>query len=186
MEHVTIVGGEPCSGKTSMMRALKDLLNIDKEFEYKLLKGYHDDKLDHAILGIYKEELFAGTDRLSMAVQPDTIEFLKQAKFPNVYLEGDRLSKPSFINACLEITPNVRVIILEASPTILANRHKQRGDEQSEDWLRAKKTTVHNIKEKYPCHIFENTDVFQMHIVINYIVDKSTHKVVNPAQATLF
>ena len=101
-------------------------LRIEIEIQHGLIKGYQDEASENYVLGIYQEnELFAGTDKLSMAVQPDAIKFIKNKEFKHLLIEGDRLFKPSFIKECYNVTNNVRVIILKVGEMTLKNRHKQ-------------------------------------------------------------
>ena len=115
-----------------------------------------------------------------------TLSDIKNKEFKHLLIEGDRLFKPSFIKECYNVTNNVRVIILKVGEMTLKNRHKQRGDNQSESWLRAKKTTVNNIKETFPCHILNNIDVFDQNICLEYIIGKDIYAQVNPSQTNLF
>ena len=186
-KFITIIGGEPASGKTTLMKKIISRLRIEIEIQHGLIKGYQDEASENYVLGIYQEnELFAGTDKLSMAVQPDAIKFIKNKEFKHLLIEGDRLFKPSFIKECYNVRNNVRVIILKVGEMTLKNRHKQRGDNQSESWLRAKKTTVNNIKETFPCHILNNIDVFDQNICLEYIIGKDIYAQVNPSQTNLF
>tara|TARA_R100000664_G_scaffold12249_1_gene19714 strand:- start:2000 stop:2566 length:567 start_codon:yes stop_codon:yes gene_type:complete len=186
--YITVIGGVPCSGKSTLMKEIKKRTDCKNEFEYKLVKGHHDDKIENVILGVYIDsgEIFSGTDRLSMAVQPDAIEFLQKGEFNNAYIEGDRLFKPSFIRTCSMLTTDLRVIILEAGKEILEKRHKERGDSQSEEWIKAKRTTVDNIKNAFPCHVLNNNDLNEMNANIDYILNREFNRAVNPAQASLF
>ena len=93
--------GEPATGKTALMRAILERLGDDYEgFKFGLLRGrkYVGELY---VLGIYRAgELFAGTDRLSMAVQPFAIKFLKVIPATaTVVFEGDRLTREGFLMA---------------------------------------------------------------------------------------
>ena len=189
--EITIIGGVPCTGKTTLMRKIKTELLINKKLDdqdMNILKGYQDKKKENVIFGLYEGDLFDGTDKLSMAVQPQAIDWLHKAdtKIKNVFIEGDRLFKPSFIKACKNITSRVRIIVLEAGQETLDYRHATRKDEQSKEWLIAKKTTVDNIKKEFPCHIFSNQNLNDQDIILNYILSNEYYKCVNPAQRTLF
>ena len=50
---------------------------VDSPFKYKLVNGLYNRKKNIYIIGIYNEELFSGTDKLSMAVQPNFVELTK-------------------------------------------------------------------------------------------------------------
>ena len=100
MKLVGVIG-EPATGKTALMRTvLSKLPNRYTKFKYGLLRGrsYADGLY---VLGIYNEgEPFAGTDRLSMAVQPYAIKFLKAIEpDATIVFEGDRLTREGFLMA---------------------------------------------------------------------------------------
>ena len=188
MGYITIIGGVPCSGKSTLMKEIKEKTKCKNEFEYKLVRGHNDDSMENVILGVYGDsaEIFSGTDRLSMAVQPDAVEFLRKGQFDNAYIEGDRLFKPSFIRNCSMLTTDLRVVVLEAGKETLEKRHEERGDNQTKEWIKAKRTTVDNIKNAFPCHVLSNNDLNEMSTNIDYILNKEFNRAVNPAQASLF
>ena len=99
---IIALGGEPATGKTTLMFELikktDDWQIVKPE---KLLDAMYSDKLKTYILGKYEKDgnTFQGTDRLSMAVQPDAVKFLKSAKDVNIIFEGDRLFNSKFIDS---------------------------------------------------------------------------------------
>jgi hypothetical protein len=111
-----------------------------------------------AILGRYDDptDKFPGPDRLSMGVQPVAEEFLETALpaigFNAVLWEGDRLSTPSFFNAARKAT-DFRLICLEASPTVLAQRRAGRstavGKAQNPTWLKGRLTKVARLMNDF-------------------------------------
>ena len=185
MFRVNLIGGVPATGKTTIMKQIKKQLQVDSFFEKGILKGYTDKKKNNYIFGVYNNELFEGTDKLSMAVQPKAIEFIKEKKFQSIFIEGDRLFKPSFINQIKKIV-DLNIYILQVDSQNIENRHIVRGDEQSENWLRAKKTTVDNIKNNHPVHLLINNN--KTHIIenIEYIIRNNKSKIKNPLQKSLF
>jgi len=78
MVRVIAMGGEPATGKTTLMFRLismaDDWQTVKPE---KLLDAVYSKKLNLYILGKYVDDgnVFQGTDRLSMAVQPDATAF---------------------------------------------------------------------------------------------------------------
>ena len=75
--NITLIGGEPCSGKSTLVKEIIKQEKINKYFEYdKILKGYYNK--DYIVLGLYEDSTFPGTDRLSMAVQPKFIKYLEE------------------------------------------------------------------------------------------------------------
>ena len=74
MNKVIAIGGEPATGKTTLMF---ELIKLADDWEIvkpkKLLDAMYSKKQNLYILGKYANDgnVFQGTDRLSMAVQPD-------------------------------------------------------------------------------------------------------------------
>jgi uridine kinase len=183
---VTIIGGEPCTGKSTLMKQIIKKEKINEIFEYKkLLKGHQNEKI--IIIGLYEDQLFDGTDRLSMAVQPVFIEYLKQQKpKKHIILEGDRLFKKTLFDYILKTDIFFRLIILECSENIKKFRHIARKDEQSQKWLDSKKTTIQNIKNKYSHNLFRNENMSDCDRIIEYILSLDNKKATDPDQFKLF
>ena len=138
------IGGVPATGKTTLMRALLSFLKPDATFKYGLLRGYIKKQNNIAILGIYEpEEVFAGTDKLSMAVQPDFDKY-RDKNHKHIIFEGDRLfTKNNLLN--LTATHETKMVILENIKTVLHERHIARADSQTEKFLKGRHTKLENI-----------------------------------------
>tara|TARA_Y100000592_G_C5424412_1_gene294934 strand:- start:725 stop:1237 length:513 start_codon:yes stop_codon:yes gene_type:complete len=142
-KRIIAIGGEPATGKTSLMRGvLKNFTDL-KKFKYKLVRGYYSPAENVYIIGIYNKELFSGTDKLSMAVQPSFIEFLPKTKNAIVIFEGDRLFNQSLFEKV-----KCDIYILQADEQIKHQRHIDRKDSQDQKFLKAKQTKIKNIKNK--------------------------------------
>jgi hypothetical protein len=140
------IGGVPASGKTTLMRNYLYLLKPNKKFQKGLLRGYHDTKSDTSVLGIYDlGEVFAGTDKLSMAVQKDFESYVAMHD-KNIVFEGDRLFTANNLKL-LNQDYDIRIIILEGDSATLEKRHEQRGDKQTEKFKKGRLTKIQNIKE---------------------------------------
>lgn len=142
---VIAIGGEPGAGKTTLMWKLIDQLKPEAKFsEYKLVPYHQKDNV--YILGKYeKGETFAGTDRMSMSVQPAAIKFL--STLPNdavVIYEGDRLFTASFLEDCND-KYDLEIIYLSTTKDERKIRYAQRGSEQNETWLAGRESKVNNI-----------------------------------------
>jgi len=138
------IGGEPATGKTTLMREVLKMVKPSKKFKYGLLRGYIEPFANVSVLGIYEhQEVFAGTDKLSMAVQKDFDKFV-QLKTKNIIFEGDRLFTKKNL---LYLTKNyeTRIIILKNEKKIIASRHINRGDNQSETFKKSRHTKISNI-----------------------------------------
>jgi hypothetical protein len=97
-------------------------------------------------LGKYEEgEVFSGTDRMSMAVQPEAIKFLASLSIESIVLfEGDRLFTASFLEDCLD-KYDLEIVYLSTEKNIRKQRYLDRGSDQDETWLRGRETKISNI-----------------------------------------
>jgi len=72
-----IIGGQPAVGKTTIVKQFFQNFSGWRNFKFKKLYGHYNEELNLVILGKYiSGEIFSGTDKLSMAVQPDFEEFI--------------------------------------------------------------------------------------------------------------
>ena len=80
MIKVLAIGGEPCSGKTTLIKRFirESGMKFEKVKAAKLLDALYCKESNLYIFGIYDDstDVFQGTDKLSMAVQPSAVEFL--------------------------------------------------------------------------------------------------------------
>ena len=84
MVRVIAMGGEPATGKTTLMFKLISMADDWKICKpEKLLDAMYSEKLNLYILGKYANDgnVFQGTDRLSMAVQPDANAFFSNLAY---------------------------------------------------------------------------------------------------------
>jgi hypothetical protein len=142
--------GEPATGKTSIMRVVLDRLG-DKFslFKFGLLRGriYPDECY---VLGIYRDgEQFAGTDMLSMAVQPFAVKFLKAIPPRSIVLfEGDRLTREGFLMAVP--FDDLRLFLAVCSAEEKDRRHTARGDTQRAAFRQSRRTLIERLSERFP------------------------------------
>ena len=154
------LGGEPATGKTTLFKNLRNKLGKPKHFKFKMVRGelYEVEPRNIFMLGVYDDGTFSGTDRLSMAVQPQVMDFLKAInkdfKNPIVLFEGDRLFNKSFIKAIKERYDTALYLTI-ANEKEKQRRHVSRGDTQSDKWLKGRKTKIANILK-------ENDDIFTL------------------------
>ena len=147
MRTILILGGEPASGKSTLMRRfMSEMGEWNSSEPKKTLQVLYNKKSDCYVLGKYEEGvLFAGTDRLSMSVQPVAGEFVKETQ-SNIVLEGDRLFKKKFIDYIMTLSDTRLMIIhVKADEDVMKNRHKDRGDDQTETFIKSRHTKVNNI-----------------------------------------
>ena len=172
---VIAIGGEPGAGKSTLMkRFIEEIRAVPKYNEYKLVPYLQ--YFDIFILGKYEEgEVFSGTDRMSMAVQPEAVKFL--AWLPEnaiVLFEGDRLFNNSFLEHCNE-NYDTKIIYLKTTKDVRTERYKDRGSNQNETWLRGRESKINNILTNmtlmFITETFENNTLDQQNEVYERILD---------------
>ena len=174
MKNIIALGGEPATGKTTLMwRIIDSATDWQKIEPKKTLSAIRSESLDLTILGKYdRSEQFAGTDRLSMSVQPAATEFIKEAT-GNILFEGDRLFNRKFIDAIISCDCSFSLIYIEASRDELHNRHVDRKDTQTETFLKSRQTKYSNIVRSLDLmdiiHTFKNDNIDQQTIIYDYI-----------------
>jgi broad-specificity NMP kinase len=144
------VGGVPGTGKTTLFRAFMQNKMWEQVEPAKLVTAMYNQNRDLYILGKYEEgETFAGTDRLSMAVQPPMQEWIASHNC-NVLFEGDRIFNQSFLEFAMGL-PNTELVIvyLKAPKDLLEQRYKDRGSDQSEQFLRGRETKYSNLLSNF-------------------------------------
>ena len=149
MVKVIAMGGEPATGKTTLMFKLISMADDWQIVKpQKLLDAMYSEKLNLYILGKYEtgDNVFQGTDRLSMAVQPDAVAFFESLENANVIFEGDRLFNGKMLDRLSELFPNdFKVLILTASHDTKEQRHVDRKDDQDDKFKNSRATKISNI-----------------------------------------
>jgi len=157
MVRVIAMGGEPATGKTTLMFRLISMADDWKICKpEKLLDAMYSEKLNLYILGKYADDgnVFQGTDRLSMAVQPDAEKFFVGLAYEsnadnhnvNVIFEGDRLFNGKMLDRLSELFPNdFKILILTVKDSTLDQRHIDRKDDQDDKFKNSRKTKISNI-----------------------------------------
>ena len=146
---IIMIGGIPCSGKSTLMREIISGLGSAENGEpMKLFSCQkHNDIL---VLGRYAEgEPFGGTDRLSYGTIKKFREFIDQEhkNYKHIIFEGDRFFRAVDIEWLLE-NHDAKVLILTVDAEEEARRHKERNDTQTEKWLDGRRTQIKNIMVK--------------------------------------
>ena len=164
MLKVIGIGGAPGTGKTTAMNLImENLKGHIVPFEYlKLVKGYRYIEEKTVILGVYNGETFSGTDKLSMAVVPQAIQFIKFfAKLRptwKVIFEGDRLYTKKFFDSIAKKC-DLTLIELYTDEETKQNRYRERKSNQSEKWLKGRKTKLNNVAKDYDVTRIDNTTI---------------------------
>mgnify|MGYP003645052341 FL=1 len=149
------LGGIPAVGKSTIVEQFFINHNYWVNFEYKRLKGHYNKQLNLLILGVYGTAKFAGTDKLSMSVQPDFESYVRaNHSKANILFEGDRLFSLNNINF-LEKYYQLHIGIITSTHT--EDRHITRKDNQSEKFIKGRITKINNIKSAYQSYqTYEN------------------------------
>lgn len=138
------VGGEPATGKTTMMKEFFNRMKATHNLKQGLVRGHLNLESNVALMGIYNDAgTFLGTDRLSMAVNKDFQKFALNKK-RNIIFEGDRLFGKDNLTM-LGKHYDLKIIVLEASEREKRARHIYRNDNQSETFLKGRATKIRNI-----------------------------------------
>lgn len=171
---VIAIGGEPGAGKSTLMKEILSKLDWEEKYSnFKLVPYLQHSK--YYILGKYEEgETFSGTDRMSMAVQPEAIKFLATLDQDAVVLyEGDRLFTASFLEHCAD-NYDLEIIYLQTEKNIREERYKERGSEQNETWLRGRETKLANILSNmtlmFNVNKFKNNNKKEQKVIVDHIM----------------
>lgn len=144
MAKIIAIGGVPATGKTTIVKKFFFKYPKFKTFKWKLIAGHFIKELNLFILGRYDgSDIFLGTDKLSMSVQPDFKLFINKYTDVNILYEGDRLFNIKSIDEA-KLTHELKVYIIESFDT--EKRHKDRNDDQSEKFIKGRYTKIKNIK----------------------------------------
>jgi broad-specificity NMP kinase len=144
------VGGSPGTGKTTLFRKYMESKVFQPVEPAKLVSAMYNTERDLYILGKYEEgEVFAGTDRLSMAVQPAMQEWIASHNC-NVLFEGDRIFNQSFLEFAMGLPDTeLHIVFLNAPKAVLEQRYQDRGSDQSEQFLRGRETKYSNLLSNF-------------------------------------
>jgi dephospho-CoA kinase len=172
---IIAIGGEPGSGKSTLMKRILEKYKFEPKYtSYKLVPYLQFENI--YVLGKYEEsEVFSGTDRMSMAVQPEAIKFLDFLNKDSIVLfEGDRLFTSSFLEHCID-NFDTTVIYLSTKKETRTERYKERGSDQNETWLAGRETKLNNIMTNFNIMFnvekFENNNKKDQLVVFERIVD---------------
>jgi len=188
--RVTAIGGEPATGKSYIVKKIISENNLTDSFKWgKLVNGVKNDKI--SVLGIYgdSQDIFPGTDKLSMAVQPEVIQYIKleatRNNLEHIIFEGDRLFKSSLFEI-IKNNVDFRIVVIKCDEEIKKQRHIKRKDKQNEKWLNSRKTAVSNIINNHNHFLKLNNTEQEANEIVEFIMSGSSEGMTNLAQTTLF
>lgn len=143
---IIIIGGAPCSGKSTLTRNIISELGSAEYIEP--MKLFPCEKRgDILIVGKYPDgETFGGTDKMSYGAIPNFRDFINQEapKHKHIILEGDRFFRAKDIE-WLVANHKAKVFVLTVSGDEEKRRHIERKDTQTEKWLKGRRTQIRNI-----------------------------------------
>ena len=141
-----MVGGAPCSGKSTLTRnILSELGSAEYVEPMKLFPC--EQRGNILVVGHYPEgETFGGTDRMSYGAISKFRDFINQekSKHKHIFLEGDRFFRAKDLEWLLD-NYEAKVYILTVSAEEEKRRHIQRQDTQTEKWLQGRRSQISNI-----------------------------------------
>jgi len=142
------IGGEPATGKTTLMKSVFEEFIRPQTLRFGLVTGHYEETNNLALMGCYGRSSiapngFEGTDRLSMAVNSDFLDYMK-LKRRHILFEGDRLFSLNNLRS-IKDQYHLRTIVLKQDDQTLKQRHIDRADTQSEKFLKGRKTKIANI-----------------------------------------
>jgi uridine kinase len=176
---VIAIGGNPGSGKSTLMKRLIEYLTPEKKYDqFKLVPYLLNNNI--YILGKYDEgEVFSGTDKMSMAVQPEAIKFLASLPSNSIVLfEGDRLFTASFLEDCAE-KYELKIVHLSTNAEVREERYKERGSNQNVTWLQGRESKINNILTNmsllFFVESFSNNDLSEQEIIYQTLINEVTN-----------
>ena len=147
---IILVGGVPCSGKSSLTRNIISELGSGEMLEP--MKLFPCEKRgDVLVVGRYPDnETFGGTDRISYGAIPKFRDFINQEapKHKHIFLEGDRFIRAADIEWLIS-EHNASVYVLTVSAEEAKRRHIQREDTQTAKWLQGRSSQISNIMTNF-------------------------------------
>ena len=105
---------------------------------------------DLIVLGVYPDdEVFGGTDKLSMSIAPQVVEFLDANEDKIIIFEGDRLNSKKFFQTVLDKGWNLKIVALDVSQEERERRYAERGSDQDPTWLAGRISKVENVVKEF-------------------------------------
>jgi hypothetical protein len=147
--------GQPGSGKTTIMRNFLSTLGGSSVHKESLVVYTMFPAEKVIVAGIYDENVFSGTDRLSKGCGPSYREWLKNKKDDpewtdwRFYWEGERFSNSKFFDFFYEDYPDSTIYMLEADEETLNKRNEERSN-QNDSWRKGMATRMKNLSSRYP------------------------------------
>ncbi len=161
------IGGEPGTGKSEIMRGVLNQLPRGQRFKQSFsLKGSSRTSIEGTrhlagseiwILGVYDDQSYPGTDRLSMSSPAILMDFLTRLNDRSVVLfEGQRFFRLNLVERILDRWPESRFWVLNAHS--VESRRAARKDTKPQSFIRAARTQARNVLTVGPPNVIEITN----------------------------
>jgi hypothetical protein len=176
MRKIIAIGGEPATGKSTLMKKFLKMIpgGLEEKEPVKLVPSLYASEPDLYILGRYPDgEPFGGTDRFSMAVQPAAVEFVNLTG-SNILFEGDRIFNQSFLELLADLPDTeLKILFITAHDHIIHSRHIERADTQSAVFKKGRATKISNLRSNmtlmgYSEALPNNNEVDQT-VILNWL-----------------
>ncbi len=170
---VIYIAGVPACGKSTLFKKIRScLFEGATEFREGKCRGIESPDGKFKMLGVFDGSLFEGTDKLSMTVIDDAIDYIKKldadAGRHVVFVEGDRLFNYRFITETKAL-----LLLLDANERVLEARHIERGDTQTETFLKSRRSKVDNFASKYNIKRIWNNTQEDSERILSFIIKTS-------------
>lgn len=144
--RVIYVVGAPGSGKTTATASALARLGWGSPEQRETPIPHMDYGLSRIQLGRQRDNGFAGTDALGMAINPRAVEFIKTSPAEIVVAEGDRLANRAFLDAASE-TGSLTLVWIDTAPNLAIPRARERAailgvEPQNVTWWKGRYTKV--------------------------------------------
>lgn len=188
MKKTLLIIAPPAHGKTTLVRSFMG--SYSWAF-YRTPFKHHKTDIGKKVyvLGEYSDgQMFSGTDKLQMSVQPLVVDFIEDND--GVFIaEGDRLGNQKFIN---QVNPTI--LYVSCNRDVVTQRLKSRGRQntpQLNSFIKGRATKVDNILRDNPYYMIDNStkkgiEDFNQFITGFLSGNLSNYNIVHPAQKSLF
>jgi ribose 1,5-bisphosphokinase PhnN len=144
-DTLVYIVGAPGAGKTTLMAELTRNCSrspADGAVPYDLLSIGNR----HVAVEMGKHRPgFAGTDAMSMSIQPVAEKWIAGHPHPLVLGEGMRLANMKFFNAAADAGYTVKVVMIAIEESVLESQRAARGAQQNEQWLKGATSRARNL-----------------------------------------
>jgi hypothetical protein len=170
---VTMLIGEPAVGKSTIMKKFMSRVGNWNFHQPKYVPHHINLKNGQltAVLGSYddKTHAFPGTDRMSMAAQPEVIKFLQKRldQQASIFFEGDRLGNLSMIEA-LQKMEGVDLCVVQIITSNWVVKQRERPS-QTDRFRASRKTKIANMQHAVQVR-FVNDSPSDLDTIVEWLI----------------